>query len=109
MPARPWASGWTAAKRLSRAARNNLAPPWMQPGRPTVKLRKARRTPEGVGIDVNTTVSIFVIVAAVAIVVQMGILIALYVAMRQTASRVEGIAGRLEQQASPLLSSATAI
>lgn len=57
----------------------------------------------------NTTAFIFVIVAAVAIVVQMGILIALYVAMRQTASRVEGIAGRLEQQASPLLTSAAAI
>jgi methyl-accepting chemotaxis protein len=58
---------------------------------------------------VNTTVAIFVIVAAVAIVVQMGILIALYVALRQTASRVEGIAGRLEKQASPLLSTAAAI
>ncbi|MGE5324421.1 MAG: hypothetical protein ACM3SW_16255 [Actinomycetota bacterium] len=57
----------------------------------------------------NTTVAIFVVVAAVAIVVQMGILIALYVAMRQTASRVEGIAGRLEQQASPLLTTAGAI
>lgn len=57
----------------------------------------------------NTTVAIFVIVAAVAIVVQMGILIALYVGMRQAASRIEGIAGRLEQQASPLLSTAGAI
>lgn len=57
----------------------------------------------------NTTVAIFVIVAAVAIVVQMGILIALYMALRQTASRVEGIAGRLEKQASPLLTAAAAI
>jgi methyl-accepting chemotaxis protein len=57
----------------------------------------------------NTTAFIFVIVAAVAIVVQMGILIALYVGMRQTASRMEGIAGRLEQQASPLLSTAASI
>lgn len=57
----------------------------------------------------NTTAFIFVIVAAVAIVVQMGILIALYVGMRQTASRMEGIAGRLEQQSSPLLASAAAI
>ena len=57
----------------------------------------------------NTTVAIFVIVAAVAIVVQMGILIALYIGMRQTASRVEGIAGRLEQQTSPLLTTANAI
>jgi methyl-accepting chemotaxis protein len=58
---------------------------------------------------VNTTVAIFVIVAAVAIVVQMAVLIALYVGMRQTAARMEGIAGRLEQQASPLLTTAGAI
>ncbi len=57
----------------------------------------------------NTTVAIFVIVAAVAIVVQMGILIALYVAVRQAASRVEGMAGRLEKQASPLLATAAVI
>lgn len=57
----------------------------------------------------NTTVAIFVIVAAVAIVVQMGILIAIYVGMRQATSRMEGIAGRLEQQTSPLLTTATAI
>jgi methyl-accepting chemotaxis protein len=58
---------------------------------------------------VNTTVAIFVIVAAVAIVVQMGILIALYVGMRQAASRMEGVVGRLEQQTSPLLTTASAI
>jgi methyl-accepting chemotaxis protein len=58
---------------------------------------------------VNTTVAIFVVVAAVAIVVQMGILIALYVGMRQAASRMEGIAGRLERQTGPLLTTATAI
>lgn len=57
----------------------------------------------------NTVVEVFVIVAAVAIVVQMGILLALYMAMRQTASRMEGIAGRLEQQAGPLLSTASSI
>ncbi len=57
----------------------------------------------------TTVVAIFVIVAAVAIVVQMGILLALYMAMRQTANRMEGIAGRLEQQTTPLLSTANAI
>lgn len=57
----------------------------------------------------NTTITVFIGVAAVAIVVQMGILIALYVAMRRTASRVEGIAGRLEHQAGPLLTTAGAI
>jgi uncharacterized protein YoxC len=58
---------------------------------------------------VNTTAFIFVIVAAAAIVIQMGILIALYVSVRQTASRMEGLAGRLEQQASPLLTTAASI
>jgi predicted transcriptional regulator len=58
---------------------------------------------------VTTVVAAFVIVAAVAIVVQMGILLALYMAMRQTASRMEGIAGRLEQQTTPLLANAAAI
>jgi uncharacterized protein YoxC len=58
---------------------------------------------------VTTVVAIFVIVAAVAIVVQMGILLGLYMAMRQTASRMEGIAGRLEQQTTPLLANANAI
>ncbi len=57
----------------------------------------------------TTVVAVFVIVAAVAIVVQMGILLALYMAMRQTASRMEGIAGRLEQQTTPLLVNASAI
>jgi uncharacterized protein YoxC len=58
---------------------------------------------------VTTVVAVFVIVAAVAIVVQMGILLALYMAMRQTASKMEGIAGRLEQQTTPLLANANAI
>ena len=53
--------------------------------------------------------TIFVVVAAVAIVVQMGILFALYRALRQTSERMEGIAGRLEQQATPVLATAAAI
>jgi methyl-accepting chemotaxis protein len=53
--------------------------------------------------------TIFVVVAAVAIVVQMGILFALYKALRQTSERMEGIAGRLEQQATPVLATAAAI
>lgn len=57
----------------------------------------------------TTVVAAFVIVAAVAIVVQMGILLALFMAMRQTASRLETVAGKLEQQASPLLTTANAI
>jgi hypothetical protein len=57
----------------------------------------------------NTLITIFVVVAAVAIVVQMAILFALYKALRQTSSRMEGIAGRLEQQALPVLATANAI
>jgi uncharacterized protein YoxC len=58
---------------------------------------------------VTTVVAIFVIVAAVAIVLQMVILFALYKAMKQTATRVEGIAGRMEEQTTPLLASAKLI
>ena len=57
----------------------------------------------------NTIITIFVVVAAVAIVVQMGVLFALYKALRQTSERMEGIAGRLEQQATPVLATAAAI
>src|ERR1700756_4767161 len=39
----------------------------------------------------------------------MGILSALYKAMRQTTGRVEELAGRLEQQVTPVLSTASAI
>jgi uncharacterized protein YoxC len=57
----------------------------------------------------NTIITIFVVVAAVAIVLQMVVLFALYKGLRQTSERMEGIAGRLEQQAAPVLASAAAI
>jgi hypothetical protein len=57
----------------------------------------------------NTVIGVFVIVAAAAIVLQTGILAALYLALRQSSARIESIAGRLEQQASPVLSTAHAI
>ena len=57
----------------------------------------------------NHIITVFVVVAAVAIVLQMVILFALYKALRQTSERVEGIAGRLEQQATPVLATAAAI
>lgn len=57
----------------------------------------------------DTIITIFVVVAAVAIVMQMGILFALYKALRQTSERMEGIAGQLEQQATPVLATAAAI
>jgi ABC-type transporter Mla subunit MlaD len=57
----------------------------------------------------NHIITVFVVVAAVAIVVQMGVLLALYMALRRTSERMEGIAGRLEQQATPVLATAAAI
>jgi uncharacterized protein YoxC len=57
----------------------------------------------------NHIITVFVVVAAVAIVLQMVILFALYKALRQTSDRMEGIAGRLEQQATPVLATAAAI
>jgi len=57
----------------------------------------------------NTVITIFVVVAAVAIVLQMVILFALYKGLRQTSERMEGIASRLEQQATPVLITAAAI
>jgi len=57
----------------------------------------------------DTIITVFVVVAAVAIVVQMGVLLALYKALRQSSDRMEGIAGRLEQQATPVLATAAAI
>ena len=60
-------------------------------------------------MDNNTIITVFVVVAAVAIVVQMVVLFALYKALRRTSERMEGIAGRLEQQATPVLATASAI
>jgi methyl-accepting chemotaxis protein len=60
---------------------------------------------------VNTPIvmTIFVVVAAVAIVLQMVILFALYRTMRQAAERMESLAGRLESQTTPVLVTAHAI
>lgn len=57
----------------------------------------------------NTVITIFVVVAAVAIVVQMGILFALYKGMRESSARMESLANRLEQKATPVLATAAAI
>jgi methyl-accepting chemotaxis protein len=51
----------------------------------------------------------FVIVAAVAIVLQTLILYALYRTTTQSAKRMEGIVGRLEEQGSPILETSRAI
>lgn len=57
----------------------------------------------------NVIITIFVVIAAVAIVLQTVILFVLYKALRQSSEKVEGIATRLEQKASPVLTTAAAI
>ena len=57
----------------------------------------------------NAAILAFVIVAAVAIVWQTAILFGLAKAMREFAIRMEGILGRVETQATPVLSTARAI
>src|SRR6476469_9412446 len=95
---------------LCRRKKNSSAAPLTPLARPIVKPRKARKAPKGLPTYVeNHIITIFVVVAAVAIVVQMGILLALYLALRRTSERMEGIAGRLEQQATPVLATAAAI
>jgi methyl-accepting chemotaxis protein len=58
---------------------------------------------------VDKIVAIFVIVAAVAIVIQMGILIALFVAVKQAATRITALAGRMEEQTTPILATSRSI
>jgi methyl-accepting chemotaxis protein len=58
---------------------------------------------------VTITMLVFVIVAAVAIVLQTAILFAFYKLTRETTARIENIAGRLEQQTTPVLVTAQAI
>ncbi len=55
------------------------------------------------------TMLAFVIVAALAIVLQAAILFAMYKTMREAAARMENIAGRLEQQTTPVLVTAHSI
>ena len=54
-------------------------------------------------------ITVFVVVAAVAIVLQLVVLFALYKTLQQSATKVEDIAARLEQQASPVLATAAEI
>lgn len=53
--------------------------------------------------------TIFVAVAAVALLLQLATLFFLYLAIKKTASRLEGIAGRLETQSTPILATAQTI
>lgn len=54
-------------------------------------------------------INVFIVVAAIAIVVQMGVLIALYLGMRRTSARMEAIADDLHKRTTPLLDAATRI
>ena len=53
--------------------------------------------------------TMFVIVAAVALILQMVTLFFLYLAIKKTATKMEGIADRLETQSSPILATAQTI
>src|SRR5690349_6620075 len=54
-------------------------------------------------------INVFIIVAAVAIVIQLGILIALYLSVRRSSTRMEAIADDLHKRTAPLLDAASAI
>jgi uncharacterized protein YoxC len=58
---------------------------------------------------VDKVVALFVIVAAVAIVIQMAIMVAMFLAMKKTAARMEALAGKMEEQTTPLLATSRAI
>jgi methyl-accepting chemotaxis protein len=60
-------------------------------------------------VTINGTMLFFVIVAAAAIVLQTAILFALYKMMGETTSRMERLAGRMEEQTTPVLATAHAI
>lgn len=57
----------------------------------------------------ETILTIFVIVAAAAIIIQAGILFGLYLSFKRTSERVETIVGHVETKAIPLLDSAKTI
>jgi hypothetical protein len=57
----------------------------------------------------ETVLSAFVIVACLAIIIQAGILVALFFSVRKTGARMEAIASQVESRAIPLLESARAV
>lgn len=57
----------------------------------------------------ETVITIFVVVAAAAIVIQAGILFGLFLSFKKTSARVEAIASNVETKALPLLDSAKTI
>jgi len=57
----------------------------------------------------QTLLIVFIVVTALAVVIQAGVLVSLYISVKKTSSRVESIAGDLQQRAAPALDAATAI
>jgi len=57
-------------------------------------------------MEINTILTIFVAVTAVAVVLQMAILAGLYFSVKKTSARVEDLAGKLETEALPTLAAA---
>jgi len=57
----------------------------------------------------QTLLIAFIVVTALAVVIQAGVLVSLYISVKKTSSRVESIAGDLQQRAVPALDAATAI
>lgn len=57
-------------------------------------------------MDNQTILTIFVAVTAIAVVLQMAILLALYLSVKKTSDRMNALAGRLETQAMPMIESA---
>jgi ABC-type transporter Mla subunit MlaD len=54
-------------------------------------------------------INVFIVVAAIAIVIQMGVLVALYLSVRRSSTRMEAIADDLHKRTAPLLDAASAI
>lgn len=54
-------------------------------------------------------VNVFIVVAAIAIVIQMAVLVALYLSVRRSSTRMEAIADDLHKRTSPLLDAASSI
>ncbi|MGH9492884.1 MAG: hypothetical protein ACRD2K_05235, partial [Terriglobales bacterium] len=57
----------------------------------------------------QTLLTSFIVVTAIAVVIQMGVLIALFLGVRKTSARVESLAEALEKRAVPTLEAAHAV
>jgi hypothetical protein len=60
-------------------------------------------------MDQQSVLTLFVMVAAVAIVIQMGILLGLYLSVRKTSAKMENLADEVKTRAIPMLDAAQSI